>query len=208
VHALPRGHGLDVARDGAHGRRAIQRERSARDRHAARRHQAGRGPHDLRAGRCGGVWPVQGLIRHFRPDELQTAHRRIQGARTASATSHRVVSALCLRGGVSAFPDQQECVRTRSGWTQGQSVMSTASRSRFRRRHAAGLRGGGRGDSALLLPRAAVDRRQLPHVPGRGEGRAEAGRVLRLGVRDAPRPERRAAGLHPDTPLVRRRAKA
>ena len=29
---------------------------------------------------------------------------------------------------------------------------------------------GGRGDPALLLPRAAVDRRQLPHVPGRGEG--------------------------------------
>ena len=40
---------------------------------------------------------------------------------------------------------------------------------------AAGVRGRGRGNSALLLPRAAVDRRQLPHVPGRGEGRtAEA----------------------------------
>ena len=52
VHALPRGHGLDVARDGAHG----DGQRAApRDRHAARRDQAGRGPHDLRAGRRGGV---------------------------------------------------------------------------------------------------------------------------------------------------------
>jgi len=32
-----------------------------------------------------------------------------------------------------------------------------------------------------LLPRATVDRRQLPDVPGRGEGRPEAGGELRLG---------------------------
>ena len=52
VHAVPRGHRLDVARDGAAGAR---RGAEARDRHAARRHQAGRGPHDLRAWRRGGV---------------------------------------------------------------------------------------------------------------------------------------------------------
>ena len=61
---------------------------------------------------------------------------------------------------------------------------------------AAGVRGGGRRDSALLLPRAAVDRRQLPHVPGRGEGRRRSrSRPAPWGVRDLPpRPERRAAG--------------
>src|SRR3712207_8124021 len=45
----------------------------------------------------------------------------------------------------------------------------------------AGVRGGGGRDSALLLPRAPVDCRQLPHVPRRVEGGTEAGRVLRLG---------------------------
>ncbi len=62
--------------------------------------------------------------------------------------------------------------------------------------HAApGLRGGGRGDSALLLPRAAVGRRQLPHVPRRGAGRAEADRLVRHGgARPAAGAERRAAG--------------
>jgi hypothetical protein len=36
---------------------------------------------------------------------------------------------------------------------------------------AAGVRSRRRRNPALLLPRAPVDRRQLPHVPGRGEGR-------------------------------------
>ncbi len=61
------------------------------------------------------------------------------------------------------------------------------------------MRGGGRGSAAFLFPRAPVDRRQLPHVPRRGEGRpAQAGRLLRHGrARPASRPERRAAGsLH------------
>ena len=67
---------------------------------------------------------------------------------------------------------------------------------------AAGLRGRGRGNSALLLPRAAVDRRQLPHVPGRGGRLAEAGGVLRLGVRDC-RPDRRASRRRSSTPRRR-----
>ncbi len=58
---------------------------------------------------------------------------------------------------------------------------STAARSRSRTAPpSAGLRGGGRRDPALLLPRAAVGRRQLPHVPGRGGEGAEADRVLLL----------------------------
>ena len=58
----------------------------------------------------------------------------------------------------------------------------------------AGVRGGGRRDSALLLPRTAVDRRQLPHVPGRAERLAEAGGKLRLGRARLPSgPERRVA---------------
>ena len=42
------------------------------------------------------------------------------------------------------------------------------------------MRAGGVEDSALLLSRAPVDRRQLPHVPGRNPARhAQADRVLR-----------------------------
>ena len=55
-------------------------------------------------------------------------------------------------------------------------------------------RGGGRRDPALLLPRAAVDRRQLPHVPGRGEGRAaEAAGQLRHGRARPAAPARTAS---------------
>jgi hypothetical protein len=63
VHAVPRGHRLDVARAGAHGRRP---RAEARDRHAARRDQAGRRPHHLRARRRGGV-ADPGPDPHFRP---------------------------------------------------------------------------------------------------------------------------------------------
>ena len=52
VHAVPRRHRLDVARHGAHGHR--QRP-CARNRHAARCDQADRRPHNLRAGRRGGL---------------------------------------------------------------------------------------------------------------------------------------------------------
>ena len=48
MHALPRGHRLDVAGDGAARRGQC---RDPRDRHALGRHQAGRGPHHLRARR-------------------------------------------------------------------------------------------------------------------------------------------------------------
>ena len=59
---------------------------------------------------------------------------------------------------------------------------------------AAGLRGRWCRDSAVLLSRAPVDRRQLPHVPRRTRGLAEAGRELRLGRARLPsRPQGRAA---------------
>ena len=71
-------------------------------------------------------------------------------------------------------------------------------RDRGARRHhgAAGLRAGRHRDPALLLPRAPVDRRQLPHVPGRDrEGAAEADRLLRhAGRRRHGGPHRHADG--------------
>lgn len=48
VHAVPRRHRLDDARDGTHGSGSRP---EARNRHAVRRHQAGGRPHDLRARR-------------------------------------------------------------------------------------------------------------------------------------------------------------
>jgi hypothetical protein len=55
---------------------------------------------------------------------------------------------------------------------------------------------GGDRDPALLLPRAAVDRRQLPDVPRGGRRRAAEARCLLrdAGARPAPRPGGRAAG--------------
>ena len=72
VHAVPRRHRLDVARDGAAGAR---RGAEARDRHAARRHQAGRRPHDLRAGRRGRL-ADPGPDAAF-PRRGRAAHRRV-----------------------------------------------------------------------------------------------------------------------------------
>src|SRR5690606_10685851 len=72
VHALPRRYRLDVARYGAAGAR---RGAEARNRHAARRVEAGRGPHDLRAGRCRGLadpGPDPAL-----PPRDRATHRRV-----------------------------------------------------------------------------------------------------------------------------------
>ncbi len=70
VHALPRRHRLDVARRQPHGRGP---RAEARDRHAARRDQAGRGPHDLRARRRRGL-ADPGPHRPFPPGD-RAAHR-------------------------------------------------------------------------------------------------------------------------------------
>ena len=88
VHAVPRGHRLDVARDGAHGGRQCPQ---GRDRHAAGCHQAGRGPHDLRARRRGGLadpGPDPAL-----PAGDRASHRRVfaQCARDAGTGGGRIV---------------------------------------------------------------------------------------------------------------------
>ena len=59
------------------------------------------------------------------------------------------------------------------------------------------LRQGRHRDSALLLPREAADRRQLPHVPGRRREDAEAGARLRHAG------DGRHEGLHPDAARAR-----
>ena len=61
-------------------------------------------------------------------------------------------------------------------------------RGRGRHHADAGVRAGRRRDPALLLSRAPVDRRQLPHVPRRGAGHAEAGRLVRAWASTTCRP--------------------
>ena len=113
----------------------------------------------------GAAWPVQGLLRHFRPE----IERRIDEY-TANPDTEGVL-------------DPPPCLRRRS-----EKLNDQAHRRRQRDRrpagiHAApGVRGRGRRDSALLLSGAAVDRRQLPDVPDRGCRRAEAAGVLRDGA--------------------------
>ena len=78
VHPVPRRHRLDVADD---GKAAQRRRRRGRDRQALRRHQAGRGPHHLRAWRRRRVadpGPDQAL-----PPRARAPHRRAQGPRIA-----------------------------------------------------------------------------------------------------------------------------
>ena len=70
MHALPRGHGLDVARARAHGAR---RGRTRRDRYAAQGQLPGRGPHHLRARRRGGL-AGPGVDQAF-PSRDRGAHR-------------------------------------------------------------------------------------------------------------------------------------
>ena len=76
VHAVPRGHGLDVARADADGRRP---RAEARDRHAVRCDEADRGPHHLRVRRrrgLAGAGPAAAL-----PAGDRAAHRRIHPQR-------------------------------------------------------------------------------------------------------------------------------
>ena len=74
VHAVPRRHRLDVARAHAHGGRP---RAEARDRSAARSHEAGRRPHDLRARRRRGLAGA-GPDPAFPPRDRE-AHRSICG---------------------------------------------------------------------------------------------------------------------------------
>ena len=98
--------------------------------------------------------------------------------------------------------------RPRGGTAHEQDHHRRQGARRSGRIHAApGLRGGRRRSAALLLPRAAVDRRQLPHVPRRGEGRpAEADRVLRDGGAGTCGPAR-TASRRSSRPIRRWRAR-
>jgi hypothetical protein len=91
VHAVPRGHRLDDARDGP----LVKGEAQARDRHAARCHQAGGRPHDLRARRCRGL-ADPGPDPHFR-HEIED---RIMGAWIGYETADDVGPIL---GGIGGF---------------------------------------------------------------------------------------------------------
>ena len=151
VHAVPRGHRLDVARDGAHGhgQGASRGDRRAATTSPSRSKATRSARWATRA-----AWPIQGLIRHFRPRDGRAhphAHRKAGGR---------------VGGEQQTMP----------------IVKIDGKEHRGARGHhdPAGLRAGRRRDPALLLPRAPVDRRQLPHVPGRGEARpAQAAGVLR-----------------------------
>ena len=141
VHAVPRRHRLDVAGDGAHGRRATPRSRRSTCCEDVTKQVEG---HTICALGDAAAWPIQGLIRHFRPEMERTHPRRARSSRRAR---WRRSSSRCPRSTID-----------------GVEVEVAG-----RHHRAAGLRAGRRRDPALLLPRAAVDRRQLPHVPGRGE---------------------------------------
>jgi hypothetical protein len=128
------------------------------------------------------AWPIQGLIRALPPRD-RGADRRVLSARSPARAGRQAD-----RGGVT------------NGYRQGQRR-----RSRVRARHTRCCRRGTgrRRDPALLLPRAPVDRRQLPHVPGRGEGRpAEAAGALRARLPAGPNGE--PPEIFTKTPMVKK----
>ena len=112
------------------------------------------------------AWPVQGLIRHFRPE----IERRITASYDAELH--------CRRRGLSE----------RIG-TVGRLELDDGDAEADHRRpggggpagldRPAGLRGGRARGAGVLLPPAAEHRRQLPDVPGRDGEDAEAAGVLR-----------------------------
>ena len=126
-----------------------------------------RGPHHLRAGRRGGLAGA-GPDPPF-PRRVRSAHRLITIRPIRRDRTHG-------GGGVITTRCQRSPSMARS-WTvePGTTVLQA--------------RGSGVRGPALLLPRAPVDRRQLPHVSGRGEGRAEAAGLLRQPVVDGEPPE-------------------
>ena len=102
------------------------------------------------------AWPIQGLIRHFRPvieERIAALSGRARGGSPGGGVGR--MAKVTVDGIEVEVPNGSNGL--------------------------AGLRGRGRRDSAFLLPRAAVGRRQLPHVPGRDrEDAAQAVRFLRL----------------------------
>ena len=99
---------------------------------------------------------------------------------------------------------------SRSGNAEEADRRRQGNRSRGRDHPAAGLRDGRRRDPPLLLPRAPVDRRQLPHVPRRGGRRTQTRCLLRPDrQRSAAEPGRQSrTSSAPRRRSSRRRAKA
>ena len=76
MHAVPRRNRLDVAHHGAASHRRYGRRG---DRQVARRHKEVEG-HTICALGDAAAWPIQGLIRHFRPElERRIAERTARG---------------------------------------------------------------------------------------------------------------------------------
>ena len=150
-----------------HGAHGARRCRGRGDRHAARQSTREIEGHTICALGDAAAWPIQGLIRHFRPEmERRIAERRGDRRRRRSR-GRRAMPKLTIDG--------------------------MRDRGAGRHDRAAGLRAGRHRDPALLLSRAAVGRRQLPHVPGRDGEVAEADRLLRdAGRRRHGDPDRHA----------------
>ncbi len=130
------------------------------------RHQAGRRPHDLRAGRCGGMADPG-------PDPA------ISAPRWSAASARAPKSWRPSRGGEQQTMPMVKIDGVEIEVPAGITILQACETGRRR-------------DPALLLPRAPVDRRQLPHVPGRGEARpAQAAGELRAAGR------RQAGDLRP-----------
>ncbi len=156
MHAVPRGYRLARSHAEAHHRRPRPQRGSGL---AARCRQSHRGAHDLRVGRCGCVagaefleaFPARVSVhdRASRPFD----RRRPSGGRCRSC------------GGIEADDER------RSG--QYRSQRCAAEGPQGSDDHA-GHGPGGHLYPALLLPRKAHRRRQLPHVPGRSRKGAEA----------------------------------
>ncbi len=127
------------------------------------------------------AWPIQGLFRHFR-HEVEDRITQYRAGKPARSGRHP------CGGGVDGMPIAK---------VNGVEVEFEA-----RHERAAGGGAGRGGDPALLLPRAPEHRRQLPHVPGRGEARpAEAAGLLRAAGRRGP------GDLHQHADGARRPAK-
>ena len=82
VHAVPRGHRLDVAGDGAHGPGEAQKREIDMLLEVTKQIEG----HTICALGDAAAWPIQGLIRNFRP-EIEAPHRPVRATRAAGAAA-------------------------------------------------------------------------------------------------------------------------
>jgi hypothetical protein len=167
VHAVPRGHRLDVPHAHAHRRGQGHDGRPA---DAQGRRGPDRGPHHLRVrrgrrvARAGLPAPLLVRVRVRDREQALSTSTTWPPAWWARSRPHERPARTPGRAGHRQHRDR----RRGDGRAQGLD-------DHPRRRQ------GRHPDPALLLPREAADRRQLPHVPGRRREDAQAG------ARPAPR---------------------